>query len=366
MTQTWFEEFGFEDDPYHVREPIWFPEKRITWNRDDLDESDKKNLENFIEDISSQRAAALRIYGSSGAGKTWLLRYIEKQLELKIENPIIFYYAVVGAKSEFSEFYLGLMDDGIKPQLQKLLNVVTQKIGKDIADWKKYWEESDLAVVLHHINSEDEHKDLSKGWLTDEVPLGSLKSASITTRLSTDHAKMRTLKTLLIKASELFSACVLFIDEIALVRRGFGRELGRILKDLLDGFSEKFGLVCTYTAETSDALLDSYDEHFYRRFEYEVGLKSIKRDYLPTFLRLHHQCYRKEDVKIRDQLHPFTEGAVYKLADLMDPARHLPAPILLSCGKLAREAFRTERRIINEEFIDKNKGSIPPDSRVRP
>jgi len=352
MTQTWFEEFGFEEDPYHVREPIWFLEKRITWNRDDLDESDRKNLENFIEDITSQRAAALRIYGSSGAGKTWLLRYIEKQLKLKIENPIIFYYAIVGAKSEFSEFYLGLMDDGIKPQLQELLNAVTQKIGKDIADWKKYWEESDLAIALHHINSEDEHKDISKGWLTDEVPLGSLK--------------IRTLKTLLIKASELFSTCVLFIDEIALVKRGFGRELGRILKDLLDGFPEKFGLVCTYTAETSDVLLDSYDEHFYRRFEYEVGLKSIKKDYLPTFLRLHHQCYRKEDAKIRGQLHPFTEEAVYKLADLMDPTRHLPAPILLSCGKLAREAFRAKRKIINEEFIDKNKGLIPPDSRVRP
>lgn len=360
--EQWF--FDFVEYPYGIRpEPMLLPDERIMWDRDDLD--DKENVDRFIKAISEGRSVGLRIYGDSGAGKTWLVRYIKKRLESEMENPIIFYNRIVGAKSTFEEFYFDLIT-AIIPQLGRLLSVVEQKIGDKSSDWIDYWDNHDLGEALRHIQKKDDHEGLSKDWLKGTASSAAIKPTGIITKLDTDFQKVEVLQKLLHKASELFSTCVLVLDEIALVKRGFGRELGRIVKDIFDGFYEKFGLICTYTGVTSDTLLDNYDSHFYERFEHEVGLKTIKKDYLPTFLRLHHQSYRKTGAEIKDQLYPFTESAVYKLIDLIDPESLFPRSILKSCGVLAIEATeRAKTKIIDEKFVEKNAGLIPPDVRVR-
>jgi len=361
MGQWYYE---FEENPYKTRpEPMFLSDKRIIWNRDDLD--DKDNLNNFINSILEGRAVGLRVYGGIGSGKTWLVRYIQKELKAKSQSCIFFYSRLVGAKSTFSEFYFDFISD-TAPELEKLLHEVTKKVGKDIEDWKKYWDDPNLGMALHHINSEDEHKALSMIWLKGE-PLSPslLNAASINVRLASDSQKIEVLEKILHKASELFAVCILALDDIALVKRGFGRELGRIIKDIFDGFYEKFGLICTYTGETSDSLLDSYDQHFYERFEYEVGLRPIKKEYLPQFLKLHHSCYRQEDAKVEDQLYPFTEEAIKTLANLMDPAKVLPRCVLKSCGNLVLAAGKSGRSLIDGKFIEENKDLIVPEARLR-
>lgn len=356
--------YGFEENPYKTRpEPMFLSDKRIIWNRDDLD--DKEDLNNFIKSILEGRSVGLRVYGGIGSGKTWLVRYIQKELKSRSQNCIFFYSRLVGAKSTFSEFYFDFITD-TAPELEKLLHAVTQKIGIKIEAWKKYWDIPNLAMALHHINSRDEHEGLSRMWLRGE-PLSPtlLGAASINVRLASDNQKIEVLEKILHKASELFPICILALDDIALVKRGFGRELGRIIKDIFDGFYEKFGLICTYTGETSDSLLDSYDQHFYERFEYEAGLSPIKKEYLPEFLRLHHSCYRQKDAKVEDELYPFIEEAVEMLANLMDPAKVLPRSILKSCGNLVLVASKAQKPKIDGEFIKENKNLIVPEARLR-
>lgn len=355
--------YDFEENPYKLRpEPILLPDERIIWNRDDLD--DKENLENFIKAVLEGQSVGLRIWGDSGAGKTWLVRYIKKRLESEIENPIIFYNRIVGAKSTFPEFYFDFITI-IQPQLEKLLSAVTQKIGMEIAHWKDYWENPNLAIALHHINSKSTHEGVSREWLKGAVSATALKGTEIVTTLGADYQKLEVLEKLLHNSAELFSTCILVLDELARVKSGFGRELGREIKDIFDGFYGKFGLICTYTGSTSDALVDYYDTHFYERFEYDVGLKLIKRDYVPTFLRLHHQSYRKKDAKIKDQLYPFTKDAILGLVDLINPVKLVPRSILKSCGGLVLGAQKTGARIIDEKFVDDNARLIPPDVRVQ-
>jgi hypothetical protein len=357
--------YDFEEYPYKIRpDPIYLPDEKIIWNRDDLD--DKENLEKFVKALLERRSVGLRIYGVPGSGKTWLIRYFQKELLSKDKNAVIFYVRIVGAKSTFSEFYSNFMASTTK-QLEELLSAVVKKIGRDINKWISYWGDPNLAKALHHIYSKDEHEMLARDWLAD-VPYSPavLKAAGIFTRLATDMQKVDVLEKLLHKASELFSTCVLVLDDIALVKRGFGRELGRIIKDIWDGFYERFGLICTYTAEASGELIDAgYDLHFYRRFEYEVGLRPVKRDYVPTFLRLHHTCYRKKDAKIEDQLYPFTEDAIYKIIDLISPTSVLPGDILRTCGNIVLAAEKAKVKIIDKRFVDENQNLIPPEIRAQ-
>jgi len=354
----WYELFGFRRNPYKTNEPIHIPYQFIEWNRDDL--RDKWQSERFLEDILSARSVSMRIFGPSGSGKTWLLRYIEKRIMEKNKNAVIFYTKFTRVEATFPTFYRIFIENFEQEYLDRFLKIVSKKAGLTVDDWIQYLGDADLARALYHIAHKNEHLLTSERWLLGEkVSFSLLSPVDIVSPLS-DYRKMEVLKSIIRKAVDLFPLCVLFVDEIALVTPSVGRAIGGALKELLDEFYEKFGLASTYTASISDALIDrGYDLHFYRRFDYEVELSPIKREYVSEFLKIHHRCYRREDVEIADQLSPFTKDGIEKLYDLIIPENCHPGPILKACGNLAREASSLEVRRIDAGFVEKNISRIP-------
>jgi hypothetical protein len=356
----WYERLGFVEDPYGIKRPRFIPLERLTWNRDDLE--DKWQLERFIDDIVNQRSVSLRIFGPTRSGKTWLLRMIEKKLRSKLEDVVILYTEVPEAEPTLSRFYEEFIES-ITPQLERILKAVDDKAGETISEWIKFLGDADLAHALFHIYHKDEQQYVSYQWLRGlKVSSSALRTTEIISPLS-NYKRVEVLVKLIEIASEIFPSCVLLVDEIGLVRPpSLARVIGSTLKELLDRLYAKFGLVCTYTAELSDQIVDvGYSVHFHKRFNYEVKLDPIERNYFPTFLRLHHECYRKEDFEVEDQLYPFTEDGAYKLLEILRGESHYPGPILHSCGMLAREAVDEEVRELDEEFIEENASRIPKD-----
>ena len=354
----WFEFYGFKRNPYERKEPMDIPFEFVKWNRDDL--KDKWQLDRFIEDVLKGRSVSLRVFGPSGAGKTWLLRYIEKRIKQENKEALIFYTKLTRVEPTFEAFYRNFIENFKEHYLERFLNVVVNRAGLSINKWEEYFEDPDLAKALYHIAHKDEHRLVSERWLLGEnVSFSMLKSVEIVSSLS-NYRKVEVLKSIIRKSVEIFPLCVLFVDEIGLVTPSVGRALGGALKELLDEFYEKFSLVSTYTATISDQLIDrGYDLHFYRRFDYEVELSPINRDYVADFLRIHHTCYRKKEVEVSDELLPFTEDSIKKLYDLIVPENCHPGSILKAAGNLAREASYMKIKQIDAAFVEKNANRIP-------
>ena len=356
----WYEKLGFEEDPYGIKKTRFIPLKRLTWNRDDLE--DKWQMDRFVEDILSLHSVSLRVFGPTRSGKTWLLRLLEKKLKSKLKEIVILYTEIPEAEPTLPRFYDEFVES-LTPQLNQLLEVVEKKAGKTTNDWIRFLGDEDLARGLYHIYHEDEHSYVSKQWLRGlRVSSSALHPSGIILPLS-NSTRINTMTRLIEILSTIFPACVLLVDEIGLVRPpSLARVIGGTLKGLLDRLYERFGLVCTYTAELSDAILDrGYSKHFHKRFDYEVKLDVLKKNYAPEFLRLHHECYRKKDAEVKNQLLPFTEDGVHKLLDILGAESHYPGPILHSCGMLARDAVIDGIEEIDAKFVEKNAKRIPKD-----
>lgn len=127
------------------------------------------------------------------------------------------------------------------------------------------------------------------------------------------------------------------------------------LRDMLDAFSERFGLIASFTAEKVEEWYDlGYTEYLGRRFDYTIELTSLKKETLSEFLRIHHKVYRKEGVKVSDELVPFTEDSVTKLVDLMPPQYYYPGYFLPNCKDIARLAFDRKKQQIEVKFVEDN------------
>lgn len=358
MTE-WYEFFGFKLNPYERKpNPMSVPYELIAWNRDDL--RDKWQLDRFLEDILAGKSRALRIFGPTNSGKTWLLRYIDKCL---VEKTVILYAAFTRVEPTFPIFFRIFVEDFEQRFLEKFLKAVNEKVGLPLEKWEEYVGDPDLGRALYHIAHKDEHYLTSRRWFRGEKLSFSLLSPVGIISPLTDYGRMKVLRTIISKIVDLFPYCVFMVDEIGLVTPSVGRTLGGALKELMDTFYEKFGLVCSYTATISDALVleRGYDEHFYRRFDYEVELSAIPRDFAPKFLRLHHRLYRKEGARVDDELLPFTKEAIEKLYDLIRPDFYYPGYLLKACGNLVKEAYDSKPRVkvIDADFVEKTAERLP-------
>ncbi len=362
MTE-WYDFYGFEQNPYEIKEPMKIPYELIEWNRDDL--KDKWQMQRFIEDILKGRSVSIRIFGPSGSGKTWLLRYIEKEIKIKREraDAVFLYTKLTRVGASFLTFYKMFISN-FKQIFLSQQKRIAQEAGLKIEDWENYFGDSDLAKALYYIAREDKerNKDAERWLMGERVGSSVLSKLDIISSLD-DYKKCEVIKNIIRKVTEWFSVCLFFVDEIALVTPSVGRALGGVLKELLDEFYEKFSLAITYTATASDALIDyGYDYHFYRRFDYEVELSPIPEEYISDFFRVHHKCYRKKQIKVTDELSPFTEKAIKELYNLIAPEYRHPGPILKAAGNIVREAYYSKKKEIEPKFVKENKERIPKES----
>lgn len=354
----WYEKFDFEEDPYTKKDPFLISLKRIVWDRPDLANA-KVSLDSFLKDVADEYRVGLKIYGPHGSGKTWLLRLIQKLIQSKKSDALTIYTKIPYLEASFSTLYqLFMMDLHKEEKLTKIINGISQKTGRTVVEWMGFLGDRDLAQCLHNIKHGNE-AELSKGWLFGQgLSLSDVKRAKIYVKLDGDYEKFRVMHTILGKSSLAFSTSVVLVDELENADPSLAKRLSDALRDLLDGFSQKFALVTSYTAQREENWFDyGYSGALARRFDYTIDLRSLNREDLPQFLRQHNQAYRKENSSVEDQIYPFSEEAIYELFDNMEIGYRYPGFILPNCGIVGRDA--AERDVeINPDLITQVKSHL--------
>jgi len=357
----WYEKFGFKDDPYVIRSPMVVPFQQIKWNRNDL--ADKASLDSFIERVLSGRRVGMKVYGGEGSGKTWLLRYIEKILMEKSKGKVLVLYTysyIPRLEPTFSVFYEKFISE-IGVHLPSILKVIDAKADHKKANWPTYLGDTDLATALSNIHDAEENTDAYMTWLSGaRMPATELRTLGISLSLDRDYRKYEVMKTLIVQSLLAFSSFTLIVDELENAPPSLARGLGDSLRDLLDSFYDKFSLVCSYTAEMADDVVDwGYGKWLYDRLEHQIKMDAFKDHHaMMEFLRIHHECYRKARYKVEDQLLPFEESGVERLMELVDPKICYARPMLINCGLLAEQAALRDVKV-TDKFVDENNEFLP-------
>ena len=357
----WFERYGFKEDPYVIRDPFTIPLEMIRWDRDDLPQ--KENLRLFIADVVNGYRVGLKVYGPGGSGKTWLLRYLQKELIEKLgQEVVVIYGKIPELDPTFSALYEILVREWNEHRT-KILDAIAKIAGDQESGWQKHLGDPDLGSCLWRMKYKADEKDtirLCEHWLRGvRMTVKDLTAVGATTSLDRDYRKYFVLRQLLYLSLHAFRTCILIIDELENARPSLARGLGDSLRDLLDSFFERFALVCSYTAQRGDELLDwGYGEFLFTRLEWDVRLDPIKPGSAPDIFRIHHGAYRKGSYT-GDQLFPFTEAGLRRLINRMNPERWYPRYIFINCGVLCRAAFEQKVDLIDEHFVDEQTSNTP-------
>lgn len=357
----WYRDFRFKQDPYSIRDPQVIPLSLIEWNRDDL--GDANDFKQFLQSVLNTDRVGLKAYGQDGCGKTWLARVIEKNLVQAKGKSLVIYTKIQRLQPEFSPFY-ELFLSGIRPHLDKILAALAKEAGPTPDRWVQVTGDQDLGQCLWHLYHMSNREDITRtcnDWL-DGLRLGrpELTRVSMSWPLDKDYRKFEVMRSLIGVSLYAFSTCTLIVDELENAPVQFARRLGDSLRDMIDSFYDRFSLVCMYTAEIADEMLDrGYGEFLYGRLEWAVKLDAVQLEYAPVLLRQHHSIYRSKTAKaeIKDQLWPFSEGGIKRLIQLMDRRKWYPRFIFINCGRLAREAAQAKEEI-NEDFVNAHKNRL--------
>lgn len=357
----WFETFQFEQDPYTTLNPFKIPLERIRWNRDDL--QDKSKLDRFTDDIKGGYRSGLAVYGPAGSGKTWLVRYLQKRLLEESGGRIaVIRGRVLKLEPTFGALYDTFVNSW-NEQREVALGAVEDRVGRDLSQWKGLIGDSDLATCLHHLQypQRDAKVEICEDWLRGrKIAPQDRRDVGISMSLDSDYDRYLTLRKLFEVSLWAFEACVLIVDELENAPPRFAAALGDSLRDLLDSFADRFGLVCSYTAQAADELLDfGFGEFLFSRLESLVRLDPITPDSAPAIFTIHHEAYRAQDYA-GDQLLPFTEEGLRTLINRMDEARWYPRFILQNSGTLGRAvASSEETQQIDTDFVDEQTRQHP-------
>lgn len=354
----WLEEIGFVKSPYGKLDPYNIDMKYLSWNRPDLSVA-KDALDNFVKDVLNQRKVAIKIFGPSGSGKTWFTRIIEKTINEKNKDTILIYTKIPKMEPIFQTVYRIAIENFLRSGLKKLGDEVRKKTkGTGLNSWKKVLKNEELAICFSEIFNEGTKTVLARKWLIGDKlsasELGKL-SEKIVYSVDSDYERYQMLARMLRELLNTFPSVILTVDELENAPVKLAGQLGDGLRDILDEFSDKFALVCSFTAQKEEEWYDQgYPEALARRFDYVAQLDSLSEGALPEFLRRHHNLYRKGDFKVKDQLFPFDEIASSALLKLMPPVHHYPGYFLPNCEILARLAAEEGVKKINASFVKRN------------
>lgn len=357
MMVLWFEKFDFINDPYEKLDPYKIDKKYIVWNRIDLEE-ERKNLNRFIDDITASKRIALKIFGPVGAGKTWLIRVIEKEVGLKEDKIIFLYTKVEGIQPTFSVTYSIAIDYFIKNHLKKLIEYVSG-IQEDTPQkkWEKLFEEDeDLANCFATIE-QGADRGIAIRWLKGEkVTSGDLDNIGAINTIDSDYKRLEKLTYFIEKLSNIFPSVVLVIDELENAPMKLAGQLSDSLRDMLDSFSKNFSLIASFTAQKSEEWYDlGYTDALKTRIDYEIELESFKKESIVEILSLHNKVYRKEGIKVDNQLYPFTQKGIIKLLEMLPITRKYPRFLLKNCQQIVRTAAEKDVKEIDDRFVEENK-----------
>ena len=355
---SWYEEFGFDEDPYKKTDPPLIPFERIRWNREDLADA-RKALDLFLDDVRGGYKVGLVAFGPVGSGKTWLSRVIETEIPPDLSDVLIIRTKIIRVQPNFSAVYDYFIRNITSPK-GIFLPKLKDHLGTDISDWTAFFENADLANALFHLALPDAKKTTSLNWLLNlGVTMTELDKADITAKIGGDAHKYEIMRLIIKKSAEIFSSVILNVDELENASLTFARQISDVLRDLLDEFYEKFVLCCFISLRAESEWYErGYSDYLFSRMDYVINLDAIKPNYAPHFFRLHHEVYRRKDKETEDQLFPFTEDGIKRLVEVMKPERAFPRYIFENCGILARILASEGGKSINSDFVDKHKSRL--------
>lgn len=377
----WFERYGFRFDPYTIKDPFQIPVEFLEWNREDIQDAAWK-FQTFVDRAVGGYRVGLGVYGPVGSGKTWLLRIIEKTFREKLGEKVLFLYIrtyLPASEPTFGTVYslfIGSILDQIDVILSGLTRAIAKKMkkrGQEIEPLKELigeegWRrligdivpDRSLANCLWHLTYHPDKKDLCREWLRGEkLSAKDLSSLEFTMNLDKDFRKIEALKNLILLGLNVYSLVVLVVDEMENARPMVARIIGDSLRDLLDSFSGNFSVICSYTAERADELVDlGYGPWLHTRLEYFAGLEALATDYVAAWLAKHNQLYREKTWKGEDQLLPFTKEGMNLLLRMMRPEARYPRYIFVNCGHLGQAAYEADKNVIDPTFIEANRDKL--------
>jgi len=170
---------------------------------------------------------------------------------------------------------------------------------------------------------------------------------------------MEALNSLVSLGLNVYSIVVLVVDEMENARPMTARILGDSLRDLLDSFSGNFSVICSYTVDRADELINlGYGPWLHTRLEYFAGLEALTTDYIASWLAKHNQLYRKKGWKGEDQLLPFTKEGIQLLLKMMKPEARYPRYVFVNCGHLGQAAYEANKNTIDPAFVEGNRDKL--------
>ena len=377
----WYERYGFVSDPYTIKDPFQIEESLLEWNREDLEDTYWK-VNTFVDRAVSGYRVGLGAYGPVGSGKTWLLRIIEKSIKTRLKDDVLFLYArthLPVSEPSFATLY-SLFIDSILEQLDTILSALTKAIGNkmdkpesEVEELKKLIGEEgwrrmireitpdvSLSNCLWHFIYHADKKDLCLDWLRGErLPSRDLHTLEITTNLDKDFRRVEAVKSIVSIALNVYSLVVLVVDEMENARPMTARVIGDSLRDLLDSFSGNFSVICSYTGQRAEELIDlGYGTWLHTRLEYYSGLEALTVESIVPWLSKHNTLYRRKAQATDNPLLPFNVEAIQSLLRTMMPTARYPRHVFVNCGHLGQAADEAGKDIIDQDFIAENRDKL--------
>jgi hypothetical protein len=360
---SWAAKYGFESNPYQRLDPYKIDVSKLAWNRSDLEEQREK-IDQFIDDLSSQQKAGMRVIGSFGSGKTWFARIIEIELQGKLGDKVFSIYTKVPKiEPTFSNVY-GIAVKDFLDQIDCLKKIVTERGGSfDLEGWSSVFKDDDLAKGLTHICGGGKSGLIAQRWLEgNRVTSAELSSLDVVDSITSDYRRLEVLVNLLKYTSDNLTCVALIVDELENAPLRLASALSDGLRDMLSTFDEKFGLICLFTAQSLDEWYDAgYTEALSRRIDYDVKISEIGQPAIIELIREHHKLYRKKGARIGgDQLCPFAPEAINKIYQLTPLGRKYPGYIFPNLEALAKKALAEKTKPpISEAFVTSHMSLLP-------
>ena len=352
---TWLEVFQFVKDPYEKLDPYKIDLTYLVWDRPDLAEA-RRDLDLFNGDIFAARRCALKVFGSSGAGKTWLTRLFEKEILLRDPQLLFIYTKIPKLEPTFPVIYRLAIDYLLANYFDRITEHVkhAQKGNVNLDAWKAVILDEELATAFSQYYSGGANRVLARRWITgDRLSAADLDGVNLTRSLDSDYDRFEMLIRVFENLAPGFSGTVFVIDELENASVKLAGQLSDSLRDMLDRFAERFALLASFTAEKDEEWYDlGYTEQLNRRFDYTIGLEALSKNTIADFLRIHHQAYRKHRVELKDQLSPFNERGAVSLLEVMSAVHQYPGYYLPNCRDLVRSL---KGKKIDAGFVKKNK-----------
>jgi hypothetical protein len=352
---SWAAKYGFVSNPYQRLDPYKIDVSRLAWNRSDLKEQ-KEKIDQFVDDLSSQQKAGMRVIGAIGSGKTWFARIIAIQLQKKLkEKAFSIYTKVPKIEPTFSNVYSIAIKDFLE-QLDSVKKIVEER-GKSLGleGWSAVFKDDDLAKGLTHICGGGKSGLIARRWLEgNRITSSELSSLDVVDPISSDYRRYEVLVALLKYLSDSLTCGVLIVDELENAPLKLASALSDGLRDMLSTFDEKFGLVCLFTAQSLDEWYDAgYTEALSRRIDYDIKISEIGQIAILDLIREHHKLYRKKGARIGgDQSYPFTPEAINRIYQMTPLGRKYPGYIFPNLEAIAKKALAEKIKLpISDAFV---------------